>query len=304
MSKEAEVHWKRLSNLISRIRAGFDSAERLSDPLAPIVEKWTSGDVLFSHGELGGLILSGEDAAEYRACVREIYRAAAGKKGQISVDFVEDAVQATILKALDTYKSHPEPEFAKRLAKEIEDLRKGLKHDSETYVIALEVQGIARESLPAEFGAVNFRVLDESSLLEAHPDPSTEELDDQRKERIEAGRVLRTSVASSIRGKIYAEIEVEAVDQKAAMALAEDRLSLTLDVLNYFGDFFSEEGARVFLPGDASTTRHVAVLAKKGEAQRNAFGFSHKGPIFKFSFPRGDFLSPRRLRPSQKHLRF
>jgi Apea-like HEPN len=287
VNMETESPWKKLYDLVSRIKAGLDAAERLGDPLAPIIEKWTSGEVFFSHGELGSLILSGEDATQYRACVREIHRAVAGKRGQISVDSVRDSVQAAILKALDAYKSHAEPEFAKRLAKEIEELKSWFKRDTETYVIGLEVQGLALESLPAEFGSVKFRLLDELTLPELNAENSrAEESDEQREKRIEAGRVLRTNIANSVRGKIYAEAEVQALDQKAAVALAEDHLSLTLDVLNYFGDFFSEEGARIFLPGDAGTALHVAILAKKGEAERYAFGFSHKGPVFKFSFPR------------------
>lgn len=285
MDKKQESPWKRLADFVVRIKAGFGTGQTLSNA---VFQKWMPDDVFFSRGELGGLMLSGEGAAEYITCVNEVYKAVAGKRGQISRGSVKDAVQTTILKALDIHKTHAEPEFAKRLAKEIEFLKSLFRHDPETYVIGLEVHGLDSENLPAEFGAVKFRVVDDLNLSDASAESNlAEESDEQRKRRTQSSR-LRASVMNSVKGKIYSEIEVRALDQKAAVALAENQLRLTLDVLNFFGNFFSEEGARVFLPGDASTARHVTILAKAEESPLRAFGFSHKGPVFKFSFPRAN----------------
>jgi len=54
------------------------------------------------------------------------------------------------------------------------------------------------------------------------------------------------------KGHIYGNVSVEATDLDAAKVLAERKLRLRLDALNYFGDFFTLPSSRVTLPGDAT----------------------------------------------------
>jgi len=109
--------------------------------------------------------------------------------------------------------------------------------------------------------------------------------DELRKSRIENARKLRRNVVASVVGKIYAEIEVGAFDDDAAESLAENELRTTLDVLNYFGEFFSDSGARVFLPGEANVSRHVGILSKKGSFDGTNSYIRTKVLLSRFRFP-------------------
>jgi hypothetical protein len=121
------------------------------------------------------------------------------------------------------------------------------------------------------------------------PDAKGEETSDpQRPKRLESNRVLRERLRATIKGKTFAEIEVEAFDRDAAVSLAEKTLRGTIDGLNYFGEFFSDMQTRVFLPGDAAPCRCITVISRKAEPGDNVFAFGTKGSLGLFSFPSTD----------------
>jgi hypothetical protein len=207
----------------------------------------------------------------------------AGRSGQVSPAAVEDAFQIAILRSLNITNIDPETDFSTRLAREIDELKRTLKRKPEVFVVRLEVQGLNPEQLPRRFGSFTFSVADENTIptLDVHQETS----DPERLKRLESHRILRQNVRTNIKGKTFAEIELETFDRDAAMSLGESKLRRTLEVLNYFGEFFSEAEARVFLPGEAIPARRITIVSRKAEAGNNEFVFGNKGPLVSFSFP-------------------
>jgi hypothetical protein len=196
---------------------------------------------------------------------------------------VEDAFQTAILRSLNITNIDPQPDFSSRLAREIDELKRTLKRKPEVFIVRLEVQGLNREQLPRRFGSFAFYVADENTIpaLDVHEETS----DPVRLKRLESHRILRERLRANMTGKTFAEIELEAFDRNAAMSLAENKLRRTLDVLNYFGEFFSDAEARVFLPGEAVPARRITIVGRKSEPDNNEFVFGNKGPLVPFSFP-------------------
>jgi hypothetical protein len=231
-------------------------------------------------------------SSEYRGCVNAIHDLAGGEHGQTNRSAIEDAVQIAIMKALDPYKQDPEPDFSKRIQREIEELRAALRRTADVYTVQLEVCGLDPRDLPRTMGNVRFYVADENSFPGLPPLPPEEQNSETIKIRRENARLLRERVAASVTGKTYAAVEVEALDPKAARELGEKELQITLDVLNFFAELFSHKGAQVFLPGDFAASRHVAILSKKTEPRKNNYFFSHRRALLPFAFPPRNSASP------------
>jgi hypothetical protein len=280
--------WDQILQFITKLKEDFDketkeAREKSRSSFEPIVEKWTSGTQLFTRGDLGGLLLDEEEAASYRACARALHSHVAGKNGKISPAAVDDAFQTAILRSLNITKIDPEPDFSIRLTRELEELKRTLKGKPQTFVVHLEVQGLNQKQLPLRFGSFRFYIADETTV--AMPEVREETSDPERLKRLESNRILRQSLRNSLKGRMFAEIELEAFDRDAAMSLAEGKLRKTLDVLNYFGEFFSDAEARVSLPGEAIPARRITLLGRKAEPDSNEFLFANKGPLAPFSFP-------------------
>lgn len=288
-----EFSWEQLSRFVIKLRESIENQEKREGhekpegPFVPIIRKWTEGAALFTRDELGGVLLDADDAAEYRARVNALHLFAAGKHGQISRGAVEDAFQTAILRSLNITNSDPEPDFSIRLEREIEELKRTLKRKPEAFIVRLEVHGLDLKSLPRRFGLVALYLADENSV--PTPEAKEEETSDpQRLKRLESNRILRARLRATITGKTFAELEIEAFDRDAAVSLAEKALQGTIDALNYFGGFFSNPEARVFLPGESAPCRCITVISRKAEAGNNVFAFANKGPIGLFSFPSTD----------------
>jgi len=277
----SESPWKQLTEFIVRLQQTVETK-----PSAPFFQAITSSEVFFTRAELGGLMFSRDEASEYRRCIKAIHESVGGEHGRISRSAVEDAAQIAILKALDANGKDSERDFASRLRREVEGLRQALKRAPYPYIVYLQVCGLDAKDLPRQIGNVKFFIADESNVPGLKPGNHEEKPDDEAAEKRREGvRTLRENVIASIKAKTYSTIEVEAFDKEAAAILAEKELRMTLDVLNYFGDFFSHEGARVFLPGDAAPSRHVGIIENKNDIQDSNYSFSFRGPIMPFSFP-------------------
>ncbi len=281
--------WDQLSEFITNLREDFDRQnqkqnEEQQGPSNPIIQKWTSGTVLFSRIDLGGLYLDEETTAKYATCVRSLHSHLAGKSGQISRDAVEGAFQIAILRSLNITNNDPEPDFGARLTREIDELKRTLRQKPEVFVVRVEVQGLNQAQLPQRFGPFKFYMADESAIPEG-PRVQDEAASPERLNRLESQRILRQNLVARVKGKTFAEIELEVFDRDAAMSLAESKLRRTLDVLNYFGEFFSEANARVSLPGEAVPTRRITIVGRKAEIDDSQIVFGNKGPLVPFSFP-------------------
>lgn len=279
--------WNQLSEFITNLKEDLEiqkENEKQEEQSLPIVHKWTSGTMLFTREDLGGLSLNEKGTAKYRTCVRALHSQVAGKSGQISRKSVEDAFQTAILRSLNITNNDSEPDFVARLTREIEELKRTLRRSPEVFVVRLEVQGFNQSQLPQRFGPSAFYVADENTVPAA-PEVHEGSSDPERLKQLESRRILRQSLRASIKGKTFAEIEVEALDRDAAISLAELRLRTTLDVLNYLGQFFSDAEVRVFRPGEAAPARRITVVGRRAESGSTNFIFGNKGPLAPFSFP-------------------
>jgi hypothetical protein len=268
----SESPWKKLTEFTTRLHEVVETK-----PTGSFFEALTSGTVMFSRPELGGLMLSQEEASGYRRCVETIHEFVGGEYGRVSRSAVEDATQITILKALDATGKDAERDFPRRLTREIEELRKSLKRAPDVYVVHLEVRGLDARGLPRQMGNAKFYVVDETNVPGEASDEATET-------QGKGASALRDRLIASIKTKTYASIEVEAFDMEAAVILAERELRMTIDVLNYFGDLLSHEDTRVFLPGDAAPSGHLAIIENKNDSQKSKYSLSGRGRIVPFSF--------------------
>src|SRR6266851_3047835 len=145
---KSESPWNKLAEFIERVKKGFENQQEPEGPSIPVVEKLASGGMLFSQEELGGLLLTPEDATEFRMCVDSIQELVAGRDGKISTNAVEKILQTAVLKALDINNTDPEPDFSKRIARGIQEAQTSLKRKCDTYLVRLEVQGLDPKGLP------------------------------------------------------------------------------------------------------------------------------------------------------------
>src|SRR5258708_39004878 len=119
-----EFSWEKLSRFVTKLKESDENQKQQEDekpqgPFAPIIQKWTSGDVLFSRGTLGTVFLDTDDAAEYRACVSALHLSMLGKHVQISRGAEEDAFKTAIMNSLIINNTDPDPEYYNRIEREM-----------------------------------------------------------------------------------------------------------------------------------------------------------------------------------------
>lgn len=221
---------------------------------------------IFSSEGLGWLLLSEAGGLEYQNAANEVYLSVARHFGHsktpdelhISKRAVESAIQSAILKSLDIPKQCADP-FEKRLAQSLAELKTTLLENPKQWIVHIEVRGLAPDGLPHTFGQVEFQVSD-GTLVSLRP--STES--DSPPDKIGEGASKFADLFSPGKGTIYGTVFAAATDADAAKALAEKKLRLTLDALNFFGDFFNVLPSRVTLPDDAKTSGAKTFIFPRG----------------------------------------
>jgi len=245
----------RLKNLINRI-----SKERFDPDLVNVDE--LTDFVLFGQKDEGWVLLSNDEALEYRQCLDEL---SSSIEDRYSRKTVEKLMQTAILKALDIKKRRTERSFEKRLERAIKELQYTLKAKPPTWTVHLRVEGLAPAGLPKKFGKVEFYVADESRIKQLMQDINTIiDLGVNNPEVKQDIKSLTGQKLKSLTGATMASIKVSACDPEAAWSRARRELRLTMDVLNFYSDilFNPKLHVQIYLPGELQPVKELSLVFK------------------------------------------
>jgi hypothetical protein len=241
------------------------------------------GGTYFVRELYGTLTLSGAEQTAYRECLDDIAEVAT-KKELISKGSVEWQVRTAILKALNGEAPGGSPDFAQRLSEAIAELKRSLLATPVRWELHLQVLGLGANGLPQKFGPCRFYLADDPMIAELHGRVTNHDAaagvgTDTKVPRTDAAlEMLRKMML----GGTWCEVHVDAVDKEAALRLAERRLRLTVDVINFFADL-TQDRTRIFLPGDAGpSARNALRIACDGSTPDVTQ--TRTGPLAEFSF--------------------
>ncbi|MGB7283828.1 MAG: hypothetical protein WBE13_16300 [Candidatus Acidiferrum sp.] len=236
----------------------------------------------FEREPYGALALAGVERTSYKNCLHDITEIAT-KKELISKAAVESHVQTAILKVVNA-DAHGAEEFNQRLSEAMAELKRSLLLTPARWELYLQVLGLSANGLPQQFGPCRFYLADQPviALLHGrvtHGEPVAIAATDAAAAQPDATlEMLRKMML----GGIWSEVHVEAIDKEAALRLAERRLRLTIDVINFFAEL-TQDRTRIFLPGDAGpSARYALRIASDGSTPDLAQ--IRVGPLAEFSF--------------------
>jgi hypothetical protein len=217
--------------------------------------------IMFSRADLGGISLYGDLATEYQRNLRDLY-ALVARKQVLGLRAVEALLQTAILTALDITKKQPGQSFEQRLEQAIAVLQQSTQATPDEWQLHFRVMGIAPQGLPITLGNMRLYHATEDSLrhevdrLNSYID-STKNMPNEKQALKD---VIGSEVGKGLRGTVMAAVEVKAIDEDAAEAIATRDLRLILDVINFYADVIHPPGvrARAYLPGDASSVIDVS----------------------------------------------
>ncbi|MBI1983745.1 MAG: hypothetical protein HYS61_06070 [Acidobacteria bacterium] len=262
---------RQLENFIRKLHADSGVA-------APPPEEFPQ--VFFTRGDLGGLMLWGDDASEYRSCLQNFWSAVGNRvEKTISLKEVETIIQVAILEALDVTESTGEPVFESRLAKSVEKLRSALGAQTVPWEAHLEVVGLGTDGLPSNFGGIEFHEVNDAALGKLAEKRNLVTAPEAREKLSK----WHSNLDGKIKGKTYACVTVRAVDSTAALHLAKKRLRLVLDAVNFYADCLLPRGMYLCLPGDAAFVSHCYQQFRGGPRPGFFSGSSLDGPPPHFS---------------------
>lgn len=234
-------------------------------------------EIMFNDRELGGLWLSGKEAADYLRILAGILNATESNEA-ISPKYVEKLVQNAILSSLDAQEQQPETSLESRLVTETQRLRIALRRTAIPYQLYYPIEGMSSEGLPYRFGTATFKVFDDECrniVLEA--------LTDRASSDNGSGETTRTMEdwldSTVLEGKVVAEIVVKAVDSEAARLLAAKELRLITDVISFFSDVVRFGGDGVYLPGERGSAFTTIIDLGHGDVPTASFSSRRVGPL-------------------------
>lgn len=242
---------RKLTELIKRLEREQRLAGQTSAVGAVKTYSVNSDLVSFWTQDLGGLMLTDDDAKEYRQCVDAMHAQASGKTEHISRSAIESFIQGAILRALDPLGIATEKDFEKRLASALVNLTEELKAEPSIWETHFPVDGLLTEKLPHTFGRCEFYFGDETVLNKLL----------ERIHRIvlpnageDVARIdkwsIRQRIQELVRGQTWVFTLVNAVDGTAARIIARKRVRQTVDILNFYSNLGGRPPSQVLLAGD------------------------------------------------------
>lgn len=268
----------RLSRFITELQPGSGEKRHTLGSFKEILQ----GGTYFERQPYGSLALAGADQTSYRSVLHDISEVATEKE-LISKATVEANVQTAILKVVHGETSSAE-DFKKRLSEAVAELKKSLLAPPVRWELHLQVLGLSASGLPQQFGACRFYLADQPAIAQFQArvtggEPTAIVGTDTSGAGTDAGlEILRKTML----GRTWCEVHVEASDKEAALRLAERRLRLTIDVIDFFADL-RQGRTRIFLPGDAGpSVRHALRIGTDGSTPDLAQ--VRVGPLVEFSF--------------------
>lgn len=268
----------RLASLIRRIKVEMVEAEAVGVRTYGIKDDFVS----FQEEELGGLLLTNDDAKEYRRCVDETYEVAAGKAERISRSAVASLIHRTMLRALDVSRSAAEKDFSKRLAASLTELRQALEAKPAAWELHVPAD-LLPDKLPCGFGKCEFYLGDVESvhrLFQRIGRP--EALGEEESKSLEVSEFVKEAVDATIPGKVVISVSVHAVDATAAQILGQKLIRQTVDILSFFANLGGQARSQILLPEDSR--RGIAKAFLFSETGERHAASALVGPIAPFSF--------------------
>ncbi|MCD6155395.1 MAG: hypothetical protein J7J22_06515 [Candidatus Verstraetearchaeota archaeon] len=265
----------RLRDLINRI-----SKESFGPDLVDVDE--LTDFVLFGQKDEGWVLLSNDEALEYRQCLNEL---SSSIEDRYSRKAVEQLMQTAILKALDIKKQRTKIPFEKRLESAIKELQNTLKAKPTTWTVHLRVEGLAPAGLPKKFGKVEFYFADEARIKQLIQDINTViDLGANNPEVKKDVKSLTGQKLKSLTGATMASLKVSACDPEAAWSQARRELRLTMDVLNFYSDilFNPKLHVQIYFPGELQPVKDLSVIFKS-DMHSISLPFKIIGPLSKMS---------------------
>ncbi|MGA2964958.1 MAG: hypothetical protein ABSD64_02020 [Terriglobales bacterium] len=260
---------KKLTELIRRLEREQRSAGHTRAVGTVKTYPVNSDLVSFWTQDLGGLMLTDDDAKEYRQCVGAIHAQASGKTEHISRSAIESFIQGAILRALDPLATDTEKDFEKRLDSALGHLTEELKAEPSIWETHLPVQGLATDKLPSTFGRCEFYFGDEPFLNELMERIGRVVLPDVGEGAAQVGkRFIRERIQKLVRGQTWVFTLANAVDGRAARLIARKRVRQTVDILNFYANLGGRPPCQVLLAEDP----RPGIL--------NTFLFSENPPAF------------------------
>jgi len=224
----------KLAGLITRLEHEESLARQTSDARGVRAYGINTDFVSFGTQELGGLLLTDEDAKEYRQCVDAIYAEVSGKTERISRSAVESFIQAAILKGVDPARAATETDFSKRLESALVTLEEELQAKPSTWEVHFPVKGLLTDKLPTTFGKCEFYFGDDAFLnrLLERVDHVLSNCGHESAQEAKQG--IRDRIQQLVRGTTWVFTLTDAVDGKAAWLIAQKTVRQTVDILNFY----------------------------------------------------------------------
>jgi hypothetical protein len=263
------------SATIERISVFIKSLENENDNSRP-----PKIEIMFSQADEGTLILSGNDANNYRNCLQSIIFDVGNER--ISNKTIESVFQKTILSTLDIQEKRKEKSFEDKLSIAIRELCDTLSSAPIAFNVFYPVFGLAEESLPIQVGNVKFCVFDDSQL--AKFSKLLLEYEGDKNEKKNRLYLWDEIMKSNIIGKPVGMIESIAFDVIAAKAQAIKDLILTIDIINFFSDLIPYEKGFIYLPGENDKVEIIVPIISQGDKPVFSYGWNIIGSPTPFSF--------------------
>jgi hypothetical protein len=174
--------------------------------------------------------------------------------------------------------------FQGRLDAAIAELRKRLTAPPLHWEVHMPVLGLDPAGLPARIAGVRFRTATTSvvrswkrrsfSIINGMTDPP--------ETRAAVKEMMADQFESDFRGRTFASLSVDAIDQIAAMMGARRLLRTTLDAINFYSDLLYPPGVRAFVyPLGERESVGVRPLVFQQDKQFSMPG-AREGPLKKF----------------------
>ena len=226
-------------------------------------------NVYFSRQNLGGLLLSEDEANKYRKCLSNFIKTLQNDE-KIGSRFIERLLQTAILKSIDIRGNQPETSIESRIDQAIEEMEGELSREPDKYKIFLQVNGISNDGLPIQIGGIKFSQFDQTELS-VFKDRVTKNYSPQEME----------DDLRYLLGMVVAEIDVQALDENAAKTIATNRLRIILDVINFFTDLVPYSLGFAYIPGEVERQQFMIPIQKNSDSF--VFHYERSEPLDDFS---------------------
>jgi hypothetical protein len=235
--------------------------------------------VLFSRGGLGGMSLTGEAARTYGAAADALWKAVREKE-ILSKGSVDAAFQIAILQACDAAGQNPATPFNRRLDDAIKALKDRLTAPALKWDVHIPVRGLDPAGLPVRLAGVAFRTAS-AAVVRNWKRRSFSIIDDMAEPPDRKAAIKKRTAEhfdKEVRGRIFASVSVEAIDETAAVTRARRALRAVLDVINFYADLLYPLSLRAFVYalGERDSARATTLIFQ--EDQRFGMPGSREGP--------------------------